>query len=231
MFAQAMKAEIAAVRLLFRNKLALLMLVLLYGGLFFAGYLFVSTREATVTQLLVTLLSVVAAPALFVTLVAVSVNYANGLQVRKIFADCLRIVAVSVPLMVVTGVVVYGLGKFNSQLTTVAATRYLLAGVVVPLIAIQLWIAASRDGLRRMLSGWRDITMRALAPQSVFVYGCGLLFFAIAPYFLIVHTTQIERAWLEVSLLIARLALSALLILFGSVTTVGTLSLLSKHAN
>lgn len=229
MFFQAMKAAVAAVRLLFRNKWALVLLVLLYGALLFAGYLFVRTREATVMQLVVTLVSVVVAPVLFVTLAAVSVNYATDFKVKKIFADCVRIVAVSVPVILVTGVMVYGLGKFDSELTTVVATRYLIAGVVAPLIAIQLWIAASHDGLGSALRDFREIATRALAPQSVLVYGCGLLFFAVAPYFLIVHTTQIERAWLEVSLLIVRLSLSALLILFGWVTTVGTLSLLSEN--
>jgi hypothetical protein len=104
----------------------------------------------------------------------------------------------------------------------------LLAGIVAPLLAIQLWIAASRDGLGPTWRGFRQSAIRALAPQSIFVYGCGLVLFAVAPYFLIFHTMQIERAWLEVSVLIVRLSLSALLILFGWVTTVGTLSLLSK---
>ena len=231
MFFQAIKVELAAVRLLFRNRSMLLLLVLLYGALLFAGYLFVSTREATVTQLLVTLALVMVVPALFIALVAVSVNYANGLKLKKLFADCMRIVAVSVPVVVVTSIAVYALGKFNAQLTTVVATRYLLAGVVAPLIAIQLWIAASRDGLGSTLRGLRRIAIRALNPQSVFVYGFGLLFFAVAPYFLIFHNPQIERAWLEVSLLIVRLVLSALLMLFGWVTTISTLSLLSRHAN
>ena len=232
MFIQAIRAEVAAVRLLFQNKSMSWLVVLLYGALLFASYLFVSTREATMTQLVVTLALVVAVPALFFALAAVSVNYVSKTGVKKIFADGLRIVAVSVPVVIVTTIVVYALGKFDSQLTTVVATRYLVAGVIAPLIAIQLWIAASRDGLGSALRGIRQIAVRALAPQSVFVYGVGLLVFAVAPYFLIFHTPQIERAWLEVSLLAARLLLSALLILFGWVTTITTLSLLSQqHAD
>lgn len=229
MFVQAMKAAVAAVSLLFRNKRALLLLVLLYAALLFAGYVFVSTREATVTQLFVTLASVVVGTILVVALVAVSVNYVSKTRVKKICADWLRIFAVSVPLIVITAAVVYVLGKFGSHATTVVAARYLLAGVVAPLIAIQLWIAASRGGPGATLRGFREIALQALTPQSVFVYGCGLLCFAVAPYFLIFQTIQIERAWLEVSLLVARLLVSALLILFGSVATVGTLSLLSKQ--
>jgi len=232
MFVHVMKAAVAAVRLLFRNRRTWLLLGLLYAALLFAGYVFVSTREATVTQLVVTLGSILSAAVLAVALVAVSVNYVSKTGVKKILADCLRIFAVSVPLIVITAVVVYGLGKFGSQLTTVVATRYLLAGVVAPLVAIQLWIAASRGGLGSTIRGFREIAIQAVAPQSILVYGCGLLFFAVAPYFLIFHTMPIERAWLELSLLVARLVLSALLILFGWVATVGTLSVLSQeHVN
>jgi hypothetical protein len=229
MFVQAMKAAVAAVRLLFGNKRALLLLVLLYAALLGAGYVFVSTREATVTQLFLTLASVVVGTGLVVALVAVSVNYVSETGVKKISADWLRIFAVSVPVIVITCVAVYGLGKFDSQLTTVVAARYLLAGLIAPLIAIQLWIAASRDGLRSLWPSVGELAVRAVAPQSVLVYACGLLFFAVAPYFLIFHTMSIERAWLEVALLVARLLLSALLMLFGWVATVGTLSLLSQQ--
>ena len=178
MFSQAIKAEIAAVRLLFGNKWTLLLLLLLYGGLLFAGYVFVSTREATISELVVTVGSVFLAAVLVVALVAVSVSYVSGTG-KNIFADGLRIFAVSVPVINVASLVVCAVGKFGSELTTVAATRYLIAGVVAPLIAIQLWIAASRDGLASTLRGFRQLALRALAPQSGLVYGCGLLFFAV----------------------------------------------------
>jgi len=69
----------------------------IYGALLFAGYLFVSTREATVMQLFVTLALVAIVPGLFFALVAVSVNCVGKPRVKKIFADGLRIFAVSVP--------------------------------------------------------------------------------------------------------------------------------------
>ena len=232
MFSQAIRAEFSALRLLFKNRVMLLLLVAMYGALLLAGYLFVSTREATISQLLVTLGLVVVAPVLFFALQAVSVNYvsgpgANGL-VRKSLYDGLRLVAVTVPVIGLTVLAFYGLRKIESHQTVVVAVRYLLIGVVAPLLAIQLWVTASRDGLRALLRRAHKVTARAFAPQSVFIYACGALVFAIAPYFLIFHTSQIERAWLEVSLLAVRLVLSAFLILFGWVTTVGTLALLNK---
>ena len=231
MFVQAIKTELAAIRLLFSSKLTLLLLVVIYAALLGAGYLFVSTREATIAQLVVTFGLVVAAPLLFFALQVVSVNYVRGPigTIKKTAYDCLRLVAASVPLIVLTALAFYGLGKINSHLTIVTALRYLLLGVIAPLLAIQLWVTASQDGLGSLLRRLHQLAIRAFAPQSVLVYSLGILFFMVAPYLLIFHTTQFERAWLEVSLLTVRLAASALLILFGWVTTVGTLSLLNKR--
>jgi hypothetical protein len=230
MLVQAIRTEVTAIRLLFANRLTLLLLVMVYGGLLGAGYLFVSTREATISQLVMTLALIVLTPALFFALQALSVNYVNGPgTIKKTTYDTLKLVAVSVPLVVVTGLAFYGLGKINSHLTIVTTVRYLLIAVVAPLLTIQLWLTASRDGFSRLLRRTPRIAAKAFAPQSVFIYACGFLIFAVAPYFLIFHTTQTDRAWLEVSLLAIRLTGSALLILFGWVTTVGTFSLLNKH--
>lgn len=233
MFVQAIRTELTAIRLLFSSKLTLLLLLMMYGGLLGAGYLFVSTREATIAQLTVTFALIVITPVLFFALQALSVNYANGptRSLRKSVYDCLILVAVSVPLIVLTALAFYGLGKLNSHVTIAATLRYLLIGVIAPLLAIQLWLAASRDGLRQLLRRVPRITAEAFAPQSVFVYACGFLIFAVAPYLLVFHTTQTGRAWLEVSLLAVRLTASALLILFGWVTTVGTLSLTQQSAD
>jgi hypothetical protein len=230
MFVQAIRTELMAIRLLFANRLTLVLLVTIYGGLLGAGYLFVSTREATISELVMTLALILITPALFFGLQALSVNYVNGPgTIKKTTYDALKLVAVSVPLLVVMALAFYGLGKINSHLTIVGALRYLLVGVIAPLLTIQLWLTASRDGFTQLLLRAPQTLTRAFAPQSVFIYACGFLMFAVAPYFLIFHTTQTDRAWLELSLLALRLTGSALLILFGWVTTVGTLSLLNKH--
>jgi hypothetical protein len=139
------------------------------------------------------------------------------------------LIAVSIPLIVLTVLAFKLLGKIHSHLTVMNSVRYLLAGVVAPLLTIQLWIAASRDGLRQLMRRLHHVAVRAFAPQSVLVYACGVLVFGVVPYLLIFHTTQTNRAWLEVSLLAVRLSASALLILIGWVTTVGTLSILAKQ--
>jgi hypothetical protein len=229
MFSQTIKAASSATRILFGRWSTLIAVAALYGTLLLAGYLFVSTREATIAQLVVTLAVVVITPLAFFTLQAVSVNYTTGSPVLKKTAfDALRLVAVSIPVILLTVLAFKALGKTHSHLTVVNTVRYLLAGVVAPLLTIQLWIAASRDGLRELLRRLHHVAVRAFAPQSVLVYACGVLFFAVAPYLLIFRTTQTNRAWLEVSLLTVRLIASALLILIGWVTTIGTLSLLTK---
>ena len=233
MFSQSIKTAFTAFRSLFRSWTTLALVAVLYGGLLVSAYLFVSTREATISQLVITLGAIVIAPALFFALQAVSVNYTGNTGtmplIKKTARDSLRLIAVTVPVILLTALAVYGLSKINSQPTIVTAIRYLVIGVIAPLLAIQLWVAASGEGLRYLFRHAHRIAARAFAPQSVFVYACGLLFFAVAPCLLIFLHVEIERTWLEVSVLVVRLAAGALLIVLGWVTTVGTLSLLNKN--
>lgn len=232
MFSQSIKTALSAIRSLFRSWTTLLLVAVLYGGVLVSGYLFVSTREATILQLAITLSAIVIAPALFFALQAMSVNYTSNAGsmalIKKTARDSLRLLAVTLPVILITAMTVYGLSKINSQPTIVTAVRYLVIGVIAPLLAIQLWIAASHEGLRSLFRHAHRIAARAFAPQSVFVYACGLLVFAVAPYLLIFLHVEIERTWLEVSLLVVRLSIGALLIVLGWVTTVGTLSLLNR---
>lgn len=231
MFIQAARAAFSATRILFGRWSTLVSIVALYGGLLFAGYLFVSTREATISQLIVTLAVMIAAPVLFFGLQAVSVNYTSDppALLKKTTCDVVRLIAISLPVIVLTALAFYGLGKVHSHPIVAGAIRYLLVGVIAPLLTIRLWIAASRDGLRHSLRRVHRVAVGAFAPESVFVYACGLAVFGVAPYFLIFHPTQTNRVWLEFSLLTARLIASALLILIGWVATVGTLSILTTR--
>lgn len=230
MFSQSTIAIFSAARLLFKSRRALALMLGAYAGLLAAVYLFVSTREATISQLILTMALVVVAPALFFFLQALSVSYTNGSRLKILISDCLRMIVASVPLICLTLLGLYGVSKLDAHPTLAITLRYLLIGVVTPLLAIQLWVATSSTGLRSLLSSLRKIAVKTFAPQSVFVYACGFLIFAVAPYFLIVKTIPAERAWLELSLLILRLSASALLILLGWVTTVGAISILSRSS-
>jgi hypothetical protein len=232
MYLRAFKALGSAMRLLFINRRALALVVTAYAGLLIALYLFVSTREATISQLLLTFFSIAAALALFFLLQSVSVNYAGGPvaggQIRKLAIDCLKLFIVSVPVFALAAFAAYSLSKLQTHLTIFITLRYLLVAVVAPLLAIQLWIASSTAGLRSIGKSLSRVLKKAFAPHSVVVYTCGFLIFAVAPFLLIRTPIITERAWLEFSLLIVRLTASAALILVGWVTTVGALSILNR---
>ncbi|HEX6046533.1 MAG TPA: hypothetical protein VFZ22_18710, partial [Pyrinomonadaceae bacterium] len=208
----------------------------------------VSTREATVTQLVVTFVVMVAAPLLFFLLQAATVNYATGADqaglLRKAALDSLKFIAVSLPVIALTILGVWLIGKLQGRLavdpntlqpvsvnkmTLLIVLRYLLVGVVAPLVTIQLWIAASTDGLLSSIRNVHKSLGKAFAPQAMLVFACGFLVFAVAPYFLLSKTMNIQRAWLELSVLTVRVVVSALMILLGWVTTVGAISILSRE--
>ena len=236
----------SAVRMLFTRWTTLLLILALYAALLLALYLFISTREATVPQLILTFTLMFAAPLLFFLLQAASVNYAtesSGL-LRKALRDCFKFIAVSLPVIGLTVLAVYGVGKLQGRLAIDPNTlqplspnkmamlmvlRYLLIGVIAPLVTIQLWIATSTRGMRETIRDLGRTVARAFDPQVVLVFVFGFLIFAVAPYFLLAQRMTIQRTWLEFSLFTARVVVSALLVLIGWVVTLGALSLLSTH--
>ena len=245
MYLKSASAILSAVRMLFSKWTTLALMIAVYGALLLAIYLFISTREATVSQLVLTFAVMFAAPMLFFLLQATSVNYATGSSslLRKALRDSVKFIAVSLPVIGLTLLAVYLVGKLQVSLTTGANTsspntlttltviRYLLMGVVAPLVTIQLWIATSTRGLRQLTRGLRETIASAFAPQAVLVFAFGFLIFAVAPYFLLVQTIPIERAWLEISVFTARIVVSALLVLVGWVVTIGALSILSTRSD
>ena len=246
MYHNSASAVFSAVRMLFKNLVTLPLMITVYAGFLLAVYLFISTREATVAQVILTFTVMIAAPVLFFVLQAASVNYTTapaGL-LRKALHDSAKLIAVTLPAIGLTLLAVYLIGKLQGSLaidpntlqptsprtmTTLTVFRYLLIAVVAPLVTIQLWIAASTRGLRAMIRNLGETVARAFAPQTVFIFACGFLIFAVVPYYLLTQTIQIERAWLEASLLTARVVISALMVLLGWVITVGALSLLNNR--
>lgn len=219
MYSKSLYALLSATGLLFKNRRALVLILATYIGLLITVYLFVSS---TISQLLVTFSTIAVAPALFFLLQSLSVSYTN--KSGRVGINFLKLFIASLPVIALTAFAVYGLSKFQSHLTIATTLRYLLTAVVAPLLVIQLWIATSNSGLSRL----GHVLRKTFAPHSVFVYACGFLIFAVAPYLLLRKSISTERAWLEVSLLTVRLAASATLMLVGWVTTVGAISILSR---
>lgn len=105
--------------------------------------------------------------------------------------------------------------------------RYLAFGLFLPLAAIHLWLATAQEGLGAAIKKLKTLLARIFAPQSILVYIVGFLVFAVIPYFLLFKTVSTTRAWLEISLLVVRLATVFALTLFGWLMTVKAISLLS----
>jgi len=231
MFIKSFRVMFSALRLLFRSPRVLLMLVLTWAGLLTAVYVFASTREATISQLLLTLVVVIVAPALFFVLQALSVTYANGpiIRIRQIALDCLKLIVVSLPVIALTLLAVHALNKLQSHVTLATTLRYLLIAVVAPMLVIQLWIAVTNGGLRSLAKRLHRVLGQTFAPQSMFVYSCGFVSFAVAPWVLLQISISSQRPWVELSVLIVRMAVSAILILLGWVTTVGAISILNRQ--
>ena len=209
----------------------MLTLVLTWVGLLTAVYVFASTREATIFQLLLTLVVVIAAPALFFVLQAVSVTYTDApvRRIRQMAIDCLKLIVVSMPVIAVTLLAVYGLNKVQTHVTLTTTLRYLLIAVVAPMLTIQLWIATTNGGVGSLVNGLRRVLGKTFAPQSMFVYGCGFLIFAVVPFVLLQIGVSIEHPWIELSVLVIKIAVSAMLVLLGWVTTVGAITILNRN--
>lgn len=102
--------------------------------------------------------------------------------------------------------------------------RLLLLGLVLPLLAAHLWLAAARDGFGAALRRFHRLVARAFSPRSVFIYAVGMIIFALVPYFLITKSTSVGTGWLEVALFSARVGLALVLMLFGWLTTLTALA-------
>jgi len=106
----------------------------------------------------------------------------------------------------------------------IASLRLLLLGVVLPLAAIHLWLAAARDSFIGMVRRVPQILARAFSAQSFLIYAVGLILFALMPYFLIFTRTTVRNAWAELLLFGLRLALAFVFTLWGWLITVGALA-------
>src|ERR1041385_2713376 len=159
MYIKSFRAMFTAVRVLLKSPRVLLTLLLTWAGLLTVVYLFANSREATISQLLLTLVLAIAAPALFFVLQAVSVTYADRpvVPIRLIAIDCLKLIVVSLPVIGLTLLAIHGLNKVQSHLTLVTTLRYLLIAVVAPMLAIQLWIATTNGGLRAVIRKLRGV--------------------------------------------------------------------------
>jgi hypothetical protein len=181
--------------------------------------------------------------------------------VKKALTSFWKLLLISLPLIALAVLIAYLLGKaqahfgatLNNPATELArprnlagqnaarpidwraallsAIRYLAFGLALPLAAIHLWLASAREGLGMAVKKVGSHLARAFAPRSVLIYIAGFLIFGVLPYFLLFRSIPTTHAWLEVFLLVARLAIIFALTLIGWMITVRALSFFPARAS
>lgn len=260
MMKEALMAIGTTAREVLRNWRMMPLFILLYALLLACVYLFVSTREATLWQIVLTALMATLAPLVFFLMQGAGVSYTSGTQqgtgalARRALKTFWKLFIASIPLILLGVLVVYLVNKLQARYPLPAppdapATNYpatptppaplywqsvlfpslrlLLLGIVLPLMAIHLWIFIAREGFKQTLKKLHRVVLRAFAPASMLVYTLGLVAFAFIPYFLIFKRTTVESAWLELLVFGLRLALAFVFTLWGWLITLGALARLS----
>lgn len=185
-------------------------------------------------------------------------NTRTRVLLRGSARDFWKLLVATVPLLLLAWLLAYLFGKFqvnapaieagaNANMTgrpaavptaaelfswkevVLTTLRFLIFGLILPLLAIHLWIAAARRGLKGAFRNAGRVLVSALAPGAVLVYMVGLLLFGVVPYFLITTTYSRGGAWTQITLLSARLLVASLFMFFGWLVTLGALSIISPE--
>lgn len=237
-----------------------------FGGvsatLLAALYLFVTTEEATLSQVLFTFTLALFVILLFSVLQTMGVSYTrremrpNALVLHAL-KNFWRPLLISLPLVLIVWLMSYLIGQiltsnplnfnqvkwpaiaghplsfyFNGKATTAThrqeifsvAWRLTLYGIVLPLAAVHLWMAAAHDGLKLSFKRAGRILLSAYKPQPVLIYTIGLIIFGFMPCLLVLIRTPASNGWIEVGLLTARLIAAFVFFIFGWVITLGALA-------
>ena len=174
------------------------------------------------------------------------------LRWRVILIDALKFLVVSILVLLVVWLLHYLLNKVSARYpapvvaappakqatppttpplhwpTLIFTTlRFVLWGVAFPLAAIHLWIAVAGGEFRTLFakSIFKRIgsaLARAFSPDSVLIYGLGLIIFFVLPYVILVPTFTINSNKMEFAVFGLRLLLSFVFSLIGWVLTLTT---------
>jgi hypothetical protein len=115
----AAKKVLTLVRELFRQWRVMAALTIVYASLLATLFLFVATKEATLRQIILTLVSAALVPALFFILQAMMVGYAHGegrayVLLKRSLEDSCKLALASVPVALVGLLLFYLLNKLQT---------------------------------------------------------------------------------------------------------------------
>jgi hypothetical protein len=125
MLTETFSSIVTAVRRVFANWRALLLVALVYVALLVALYFFVAVREASVAQVVLTFALALLAPILFFMLQAMIANafsaepVSAGQMTKRSLTGFWKFIVITLPLIALTVLVVYLLAKYQSHLASV----------------------------------------------------------------------------------------------------------------
>jgi hypothetical protein len=161
MLKNVVSAMTTATRRLIGNWRALITFVGLYVALLLVLYLFFTTREASIGQLLLTLLTAIAAPVLFFVLQTLGISYTAreaslGVLLKQSLRQWWRLILISLPLLLLAWLIAYLLGQLELQVpaamreaarTTVGTSRPPSRDTTLPI----QWLGVVVTALRFLL--------------------------------------------------------------------------------
>ena len=178
MITETLKRWVETIRSLVMNIRALAIFAALYTVLLATLYGYIATREATVWQVIITLVGLVVIPAEFFILQAAILDQARDQRFRwrAILIDALKIFVVTIPILIIAYVLWYLLNKWQMHYlapkaaivvppakpqpqplhwpTLLFATlRCLLFGIAFPLAVIHKWIEVTRNDIKTLFAG------------------------------------------------------------------------------
>jgi hypothetical protein len=242
---EVMAAFRSAIWKLVVNWPSVLCLWLLYLGWMGTLYLFLTTREATMGQVM---LGLIVTPLLgiwlFFLLQALGLSVTRlGLGLiekwKRAWRESGKIAMVTFPLValavgLVLGIEQIGAWLVEQQLGGAGALRRWVLGVwdwsqtfllffFFPLWSLHCWLAVVRRGVGSSVGEMGRIFLEAFAPGSVLIYFLTTSLFGGLAWGLLFTRPTIEGVWLELSLFVLRVGGALLVIFLGWLLLLGTM--------
>lgn len=233
---------------------ALLIFMVLYAVLLVSFYFFISTREATVSQVLITYALLLLVPVEFFVLQAAILEFARErkLAIKNILISALKLAAVTIPVLIIGAFLWWLMNKLQARYPAplifpqtppkpspthwptllITTLRFVLFGIALPLATIHLWIEASVCDVRASFAGGAKTIFgtigralaRAFSSESVLVYGVGLILFVLGPFLILLPRLTFTGTKTAFTLFVVQVIVAFLLILIGWIVTVVTLA-------